>query len=587
MNKLQYLFFKTILKKDLKISDAGASKGSSKTDIIFGLVKRLGLRNGDVTSKDFEDPDVDLSEIRLAYDSDSYIRQGVDKYVDIAFKEGHDLYGSYEQSVEYIKARFFYMAEATGIPTEQLFIDITEDVIKLANAIVVKSRSSEPGAFPPGASVTGIGGLDPVAGYFCLDPATMKVKRDKNGVIKGWRQETEESDKPVSFKPEDIVHFYYKRAKGDCYGTPFLLSVIPDVKALRQAEENVLKMMYRNIHPFYHIQVGDADKEGSTDEIESVRAAINNMDVEGGLITTNRVKIIPIASDKVIDAHPYLKYLEQRVFSGIGIADVMFGRGDTANRSTGDNMQSELAGRVKAIQRTVEMFVNTFMIRELLREGGFDPILNPEHNVEFKFKENNLDSKIKTETHAIYLYEHNAITEDEMRELIGRDPILDRSKMHQTLITLVNANAKSESSNESGENGTKETNNKQKPKNQFGEKTSPKKQTNSALPEFNAIATDLIDKIKDEFDDVKSKLDKEAVFKVVNYEINSMLTSVKILSDKLQIPLSDGYIANLERQINYVSENIEKSFNDIEDMKNIESIIYLSFNILLDSICLN
>jgi hypothetical protein len=133
------------------------------------------------------------------------------------------------------------------------------------------------------------------------------------------------------------------------------------------------------------------------------------MDLQGGLVTTNRVEVKPIASDQVIDAEPYLGYLEARVFSGMGVPAIMFGRGDTANRSTGDNMTSEMADRIKAIQRTVECTFDDFVIKELLLEGGFDPVLNPDDAVHFKFKENQMDSMIKLETHAIYKFEHNAI----------------------------------------------------------------------------------------------------------------------------------------------------------------------------------
>lgn len=565
-----------------RLRDASAS--SSSNNVIFGLVKRLGLRNGDSTSTDFEEPDVDLSEIATAYDSDSYIRQGVDKYVDQLFKEGYEMFGNNEQTVEYIKLRFRYMAEATGIPTGQLLVDIGDDVVKYSNAIVVKSRSAEAECFPPGVTITGVGDMDPVAGYYCLNPSTFKVKRDKNGTVKGWQQETEGSDKTVKFKPEDVVHFYYKRAKGNAFGTPFLLPVIPDVKALRQAEENVLKMMYRNIHPFYHFAVGDSAAAGTPTEIDSVGAAIEDMDVEGGLLTTNRVVVKPIASNQVIDAAPYLSYLEQRVFSGMGIPAIMFGRGNTANRSTGDNMQSEMADRIKAIQKTIEMFFNSFIISELLREGGYDPILQPENNVEFRFKENNLDSMIKSEVHALYLYEHNAIDEDEMRTLIGRDPITDRSKMHQTLITQANAMATAQASNSSSSsgkddgNGNKETNNKNKPQNQHGTKTSPKKETNS-LNTYKGIVIDMIDKIEENYYRAyQSTNDVHKGVGAVDYELRHFSDALVSLREELGLEFEDSYKKYLDYRINYIIRNLTNS--SIESFENNEMIVSTALNIL-------
>ena len=472
-------------------------------ELTTGTVKRLGIRYGDITSKDFEEAEFDLSQIDDGYNTDSYIRQGVDKYVDQIFKEGFQFYGRDTAVVDYIRLRFSFMAEATGIPTEQLFTEIAEDVVKYGNCFLAKSRVSDQASLPPTVTVTGIAGAQPIGGYFPINATTMQIKRDKNGVVQQYQQEVD--DTTVKFKAEDMIHIYYKREKGNAFGTPFLNPVLDDVRALRQAEENVLKMMYRNIYPFFHVMVGDDETPGGENEINEVKDQIDGMEVDGGLVTTNRVEIKPIASNQVINAQPYLQYLEERVFSGMGIPAILFGRGGTANRSTGDNMTSEMADRIRAIQRIIEVFVNEYIIKELLLEGGFDPVLNPEHVVEFRFNENELDSKVKRDTHYVYLYEHNAITEDEMRKELGRDPITDRALMYQTLITQANeahsASVRGGTASSSGSNssdGTKATNNKQKPTNQYGTKSSPKKVTNKEVSAAEGLLKDQMELLQDE-----------------------------------------------------------------------------------------
>lgn len=472
-------------------------------ELTTGTVKRLGIRYGDITSKDFEEAEFDLAQIDDGYNTDSYIRQGVDKYVDQIFKEGFQFYGKDTVVVDYIRLRFSFMAEATGIPTEQLFTEIAEDVVKYGNCFLAKSRASDPASLPPTATVTGINGAQPIGGYFPINATTIQIKRDKNGVVQQYQQEVD--DTTVKFKAEDMIHIYYKREKGNAFGTPFLHPVLDDVRALRQAEENVLKMMYRNIYPFFHVMVGDDEEPGSEGEIREVKDQIEGMEVDGGLVTTNRVEIKPIASNQVINAQPYLQYLEERVFSGMGIPAILFGRGGTANRSTGDNMTSEMADRIRAIQRIIEVFVNEYIIKELLLEGGYDAVLNPEHVVEFRFNENELDSKVKRDTHFVYLYEHNAITEDEMRKELGRDPITDRALMYQTLITQANeahsASVKGSATGASGSSqsaGTKATNNKQKPTNQHGTKSSPKKVTNKEIGAAEGLLKDQIELLQNE-----------------------------------------------------------------------------------------
>lgn len=509
MGRIKTFIAKKLLKAlnvdtEVAIQDAGSAGG--QRDPEASIVKRVGLRQGDITTKDFEDPEFDLTQIQTGYNADSYIRQGVDKYVDQIFKEGYEFYSKNEQAAEYIKTRLSFIAEATSTPTSQLFTEIAEDVVKYSNCFLAKVRDSDAAVLPPTLNVQGVGGNDPVVGYFCVNATTMKLKRDKNGNISGYQQEIDSTK--VKFKPEDMIHFFYKREKGNAFGTPFLWPVLDDVRALRQAEENVLRMMYRNIHPFHHVRVGTDEIPGTPTEISDVQDSINNMDVQGGIVTTNRVEIKAIASDRVIDADPYLEYLEQRVFSGMGIPAILFGRGDTSNRSTGDNMTSEMSDRIKAMQRTIEATVNDFLIKELLLEGGYDPVLNPDDAVIFRFKENDMDSMIKMQTHTIYKFEHNAITEDEMRYDLGLDPITDRSLLNRELAaattistaqqtTGLSGNSKSSSSssgssqsskNRSKSNeGSKETNNKQQPQNQHGTKTSPKKSSTDNSDVLNII----------------------------------------------------------------------------------------------------
>lgn len=521
-------FFKELLPVSGKEQDAsGSSGGGAGRELASEFVKRITYKGNSDT--DFEDPDFDLEDIQNGYNTDSYIRQGVDKYVDQIFKEGYSFYGTDTNAVEYLKLRLSYIAEASNTPTNQLLMDIAEDIVKYGNCMVVKVRSNDPNALPQGVNVTGLYGKDPVCGYFCANPVSMKCKRDDYGTVTSWQQETDRGKQ--EFNPEDVVHFYYKREKGNAYGTSFLIPVLDDVRALRQAEENVLKMMYRNIYPFYHVAVGTEEQTGTSKEVEELKTAIDGMDVEGGLVTTERVKITPIASDKVIDAEPYLKYMESRVFSGMGIPEIMFGRGNTANRSTGDNMTSEMADRIRAMCRVIEMFFNSFIIKEILMEGGYDPVLNPDQSVEFRFNDNDVDVMIKKQVHAIYKYEHNAITEDEMRDELGMDPIPDgdREKLFVELITRETLRVQAELDTQvakatATETGTSETNNKQK--NQGGKSSGGSGNKKSSNQSKNSIEPQSIGLVKDSIDNMENSIDnyiKEC------FDTNTQITQARIM----------------------------------------------------------
>ena len=183
-------FFKELLPTSGKQQDAsGNSGGGAGRELASEFIKRVTYKTNNDT--DFESPDFSFEDIQNGYNTDSYIRQGVDKYVDQIFKEGYSFYGTDTNAVEYLKLRLSYIAEASNTPTSQLLMDIAEDIVKYGNCMVVKARSNDPNALPQGANVTGLYGKDPVAGYFCANPVNMKCKRDDFGTVTSWQQDTD------------------------------------------------------------------------------------------------------------------------------------------------------------------------------------------------------------------------------------------------------------------------------------------------------------------------------------------------------------------------------------------------------------
>ena len=115
MNKIKMFMAKKFFKELLPISGiqndaSGSSGGGAGRELASESVKRIVYKDNNET--DFEDPDFSLEDIQSGYNTDSYIRQGVDKYVDQIFKEGYSFYGTDTNAVEYLKLRLAYIAEA-------------------------------------------------------------------------------------------------------------------------------------------------------------------------------------------------------------------------------------------------------------------------------------------------------------------------------------------------------------------------------------------------------------------------------------------------------------------------------------------
>lgn len=446
-----------------------ASTKSKKNNII----KKIGLAFiGQSSGRDsFQGPEgFDFETIEKAYLTDSYIRMAVDKYIDFMFKAGWDITGKNPKVVQYIKQRMSAAAHASEVPTELLFQSIAEELIKYHNVFIIKARQPNSYSYPQGLKVSPVGNnTKPVAGYFVLPTNTVEISRDKHGTIKKYQQEIDGGEKPLTIKTSDMIHMYVDKPPGRAFGFPFIWEVLDDVKMLRQLEELVDRMIYKNIFPLYVYQVG-LDKEGfqaTDDEIDEVREKLGELTLDGGMVLPERHNIKVIGADgKALDVEGYLKYFEKRVFTGLGVSEMLMGRGDTANRSTSDNMDAAFKDRIKSYQKVMTMFVNSFMINELLLEGGFDPLLNEDHKVEFRFREIDFDSKIKEENHAIQKFTQNAITHDELRLSLGMDPVTDEDRLYFNMIT---ANLKQlEAANNAGDN-------KDRPENQHGKKDSPGK----------------------------------------------------------------------------------------------------------------
>lgn len=467
--------WKRILSR-LTFRNAPTSSGTVSRDPKAIQVKRVGYQlssGGGGGRETFETPKVDLTVIATAIERDSYIAQAVMRYRELIFKSGWKMEGKNEQVLEYLKMRLEMIAIATSTPTEDLFQGVADDIVRYSNSFIVKARAKGGKGLPPGITAVAVPpAKDPIAGYFRLPPQTMEIGRDANGNITKYKQTPVSGGEAIEFNPQDIIHIVANRPVGESFGLPWLGSVIEDVRLLRKVEENVATLLYRHTFPLLSYTVGIAEPgyESTDEEIEALRAVIESIPTDGAFILPERHKIDPI-DIKTIDAKPYLDYFENRVFTGLGMSAVDMGRGDTANRSTADAMSGMKADRVKGWQQQIQVQIDKFIIEELLVEGGFDPLANTEYDINFVFNEIEHETRIKTETHEIFKFEHNIQTFDETRKNLGMDPMPDEMRLHTNMFNKVTS--------------SDATDNMQQPENQNGRRSGPRRPTESLKENFN------------------------------------------------------------------------------------------------------
>ena len=259
----------------------------------------------------------------------------------------------------------------------------------------------------------------------------MTVSIDKiTGRILGWRQKLPDGTYK-DFKLEDVIHFTIDLREGFIFGTPTVVPVIDVIRALRTIEENIEVLLHQNLFPLFHFKVGTETApagytEDGTREIEDMETQIQLMPAEGAIVTSERAEITAIGSEgRAIRAEGYLEHFKKRVIAGLGISQVDLGDGDTTNRATANTMSRALIDSVKDIQDSFEAQFDYCVVSELLMESTLgDDVLEEENMVHLSFAEIDIDSKIEREKHSLEQFQGNAITYDELRSDLSREPIL-------------------------------------------------------------------------------------------------------------------------------------------------------------------
>lgn len=425
----------------------GSSGQITNSNLKNFIVKHIGWNS---ESDDFSASENDLSEVQSAISTDSYIKVALDKTAQLVMKSGYMLESNNESALQYLKQRLAIMEFGTKIPFDILLTEIARNLVYYSNCFIVKSRIDK---IQGGLQAKAVLGKKPVGGYYIMDPTIVEIKRDKTGAVVGYKLTgTEETE----FKAEDVVHFYIDRDAGNNFGTPRIISCLEDVKILRKIEGNTLSLIYRFSIPLYQMKIGlpETNFMATNQEITEAQKQINTMPMDGIIVTNERTQFLAVGAEgKAIDLSTYLKYYENRVFSGLNVSEAMMGRG--GSKQDADSMEGLMHDTVKHYQAAMTSFIEQGLFNEILLEGGFNPIFNEEDKVKFVFNEINIDTQIKYENHLLNQFQGNTITFEELRKGLGRTyECIDESRLYSNMITKQNEieilNAKVSASAESG-----------------------------------------------------------------------------------------------------------------------------------------
>jgi hypothetical protein len=211
--------------------------------------------------------------------------------------------------------------------------------------------------------------------------------------------------------------------------------VLEDIALLRRLEENIEEMIDANLHPLFHYKVGNDNMPerfgpDGIKESDLVRSTIEYMPSGGIFVSDHRHNIEAIGSEgKALKINEYLEYFKKRVYAGLGVSPMDMGEADSANRATANTLSKIAIQDVEALQSSIKTFVETYIINELLLEGGFEEaLLDSNQMVRIKFGSVDKEEKSKEENQTIQLWLNKLISEKEARRRIGEQPIAEEDR---------------------------------------------------------------------------------------------------------------------------------------------------------------
>ena len=482
--------------KDIKLALSETTIGNiqkalEKRTKILGRTKTYesrGYTDNFTRNTKFIAPVYDLAEIARAADVEPYIMASVKKHRIHILKHGYEIKGKNQKTIDYINNRLYEIAMISGIPTLTWIREFITNVVTYHNGYLAIRRDPSRSS---GKRIRMYGKqLDPIAGIFVMDPLTTEVEVDVYGTPIQWRQALYNNNKAERvqkfFDVEDIIHVAIDRKTGFTFGTPYLIGVLDDIRALRKLEELALVLAEREAFPLYHYKVGTPDRpamiyEDGSNEVDTVVNQLSSMPSQGYIITSERHDVQLISrQNSSLDLYPLMDYFEARVLGGLSLSPLDLGRGDTANKGTATSVSQNLEDSAKDYQSAISAILTQSLIIPLLLEGGFD--VNLDNMAYFSFPLVNAEEERAQQNQGLQMLLGNAITVEEFRrEYLNMPPMTDEDKLDtireytlqgQIKLAKVAAKAKAgESSPATPSKGvTSAVANKARPANQFGSK---------------------------------------------------------------------------------------------------------------------
>jgi hypothetical protein len=378
-------------------------------------------------------PEYDLMEPFVIYDTEVFVKQAINRRLALMFRNGFEIVSHLDsdldqsqKNVDYINKRFDVMEYVSNRSTETFFRDLLFNLLLCSNCFLRKIRDEKASA---GVSSDKNNDKQPVAAYTIIPAHEIKPVL-KKGRIDKWRRYFQSGAPYEDIPTDEILHLKWDVKPGHIFGTPRTVGVRDDIFALRRLEENIELLFINFLFPLFHVKVGTEKNpawygpNGET-EVDIIRYQIETMPKEGVFVTDERVVVDTVgAQGQSLDTEELIKHLKGRVFTGMGVSPLDMGEGDTANRSTADNISQNLKDAIKADSELFANLIRMHMFKEWFMEANYSvSIQKAVSTTMLVFHEIDLDNLIKEQNHITQLWLNNLISNEEARKALKKKPM--------------------------------------------------------------------------------------------------------------------------------------------------------------------
>ncbi len=159
-----------------------------------------------------------------------------------------------------------------------------------------------------------------------LDPSTIKVITNKEGIIKRYEQFDKITGKKLEkWNPEEIFHLTRNRVADGILGVSIVERLIPIINKKNQAMEDWQRVLHRNIEPMWIIHL-DTDDETEIAafkvKYDKARGDSNIMYVPKDVVVPEMVTVAPNAS---LSALPWIDNLDNKFYEAAQVPAIIVG----------------------------------------------------------------------------------------------------------------------------------------------------------------------------------------------------------------------------------------------------------------------